>query len=1040
MPRKNRKMNLVEWAMHYRQIIILLTCCLMGFGIFGLKEMNKNEAPDFTIRQGVVAAVCPGYTSAEIEEQVVKPLENYIFGYKEVKKSKTYSTSMDGMAVIMVQLNDNLNNKDEFWSKFKHGINEFKAQLPHSVLAVQVMDDFGDTSALLVTLESESKTYRELNDYADALKDRLRRIESVGRLNVYGMQNEQITVYVDNDRLSKYGFNDQLLASTLFGKGFVTTGGRVKDSDYVSPIYVSRSMNSLKDVQDMIVFATPDGTNVRLGDIARVVREYPEPDSYITNNGRKCLLLSVEMKKGKNIVAMGEEIYKQLDEFQQTLPEDVTVFKITDQCHVVDKSVTDFMRELVIAIIAVVIVVMLLMPMRVALVSASTIPITIFISLGLFYAFGIELNTITLAALLVTLGMIVDNSIVIIDNYMELIAEGQSRWNASITSAVHFFKSILSATLAISITFFPFLITMTGMASDFVSSFPWAITIILFVSLIVAELVVPFMQFAIIRKPIKSELRKNGKKPFSFLDMLQRSYNWLIAKCFDHPRIVLTIGGLSVIAGMYMMMQLPQRLLPDAERDQFAVEITLPTGTAIDKTAAVADSLEHILRADKRVVSVASFVGCSSPRFQATYAPQLGGTNYAQFIVNTTGNDATVAILDEYTPKYRAAFPEAQVKFKQLAYSEAAYPIEVRLSNDNIEQLQADADEIVDIMRQQPELNLVHTNFGEPLTTARVQIDEDAASRLGLSNAGIETALALRYGPGVTVGTVWENDYDINVVLKSNRSDSATVDNLSNEMIPVAGGISSVPLRQIANVQPVSSTGQIVRRNGVPTITILADVERGYNTVRQTAKVAELVENAQLSPDTSIAYGGECEENEEQVPHIVGAVLISVVIIFFILVWHFKSILTATLLLGCLTLCLLGTALGIMIQGVDLGLSAVLGLISLMGIIVRNGIIMIDYAEELRANENMNVRDAIFHSAQRRMRPIFLTSAAASMGVIPMVLHGTTLTMPMGTVIFYGTIVTMLFILTIIPIAYWKIMERSEKKRLRRLQPAMSTK
>jgi multidrug efflux pump subunit AcrB len=1021
MAQKKKKYNLVEWAMHYRQIVILLVCSLMAYGIYGLSKMNKNETPDFTIRQGIVAAAAPGYTAEEMEEQIAKPLENYIFSYKEVKKEKTYSTCMDGMVVIQVQLNDNLNNKDEFWSKFKHGINEFKSQLPKSVLGVQVVDDFGDTSALLITLESESKTYRELDDYADDLKDRLRRIESVGRMNVYGMQNEQISIYVDNDRLEQYGFNDQLLATTLLGKGFVTTGGRVKDTQQVSPIYVSRSMNSLRDVQEMIIFTTPDGTTVRLKDVARVVREYPTPDSYIKNNGKKCLLLSVEMKKGQNIVKMGEDIYAQLDEFQKTLPDDVTVFKITDQCHVVDKSVTDFLREIVIAIIAVVVVVMLLLPLRVALVAASTIPITIAVSLGLFYGFNVELNIITLAALLVTLGMIVDNSIVIIDNYMELIADGMSRWHASVSSAVHFFKSIFSATLAISITFFPIILTLTGMSRDFVLTFPWAITIILFVSLLVAELLVPFLQYWFIKKPIKSELPKDGKKRFSFLDLLQKSYDKLIDLCFAWPKTTLAVGVLSVLAGMLMMSALPQRLLPDAERDQFAVEISLPSGTALEKTAAVADSLEHILRSDSRVVSVASFIGCSSPRFQSTYAPQLGGTNYAQFIVNTTGNDATVAVLNEYAPRYRNAFPEANVKFKQLVYSEATYPIEIRLSSTNIEQLRRDADTLMNRLRRLPELNLVQTNFKEPLPAAKIEIDEEASTRLGLSNAAIETTLALRYGPGLNVGTAWEDDYDIPVVMKSNRADKADFDNLKNEMMPVAGGLSNVPLRQIAKVTPTLTNGQIVRRNGVPTITVQADVARGVNIFNETAKVRSIVNSTELGRDVSVAYGGEIEENEEQTPHIIASVVIAIIIIFFILVWHFKNVSTATLLLLSLTLCLFGTAIGVKLQGVDFGITAVLGLISLMGIIVRNGIIMIDYAEELRQVEGLDVRAAIHHSAKRRMRPIFLTSAAASMGVLPMVLHGSTLNMPMGTVIFYGTLITMFFILTIIPIAYCAI-------------------
>lgn len=451
-----KKRGIVEWAMHYRQIVILVTCCLVAFGIYSLPEMQKNEFPDFTIRQGMVVAVAPGNTVEEMVEQVTKPLEDYIFTYKEVKKEKTFSTTRDGMAFIQVELNDDLNNKDEFWSKFKHGVATFNSQLPSNVVAIQVMDDFGDTSALLITMESKDKTYRELHDYMDELKDRLRRIKSVGRLTVSGERKEQISVYLDLARLSQYGLNEQTLAATLFTKGFVTSGGRIQTPDYVLPIHVEQSFNTLYDVEQQIVYNDPSGNNVRLKDVARVVKEYPHADSYITSNGTKCILLSVEMKKGQNIVQMGEEVDRVLTAFKSELPSEVNMYRITDQARVVGDSVNTFLRELLIAIGAVVIVVMLLLPLKVALVAASTIPITIFISLGLFYAFGIELNTVTLAALIVTLGMIVDNSIVIIDSYLEKLGEGMSRWHASIQSATHFFKSIFSATLAISITFFPF--------------------------------------------------------------------------------------------------------------------------------------------------------------------------------------------------------------------------------------------------------------------------------------------------------------------------------------------------------------------------------------------------------------------------------------------------------------------------------------------------------------------------------------------------------------------------------------------------------
>ena len=531
------KRNAIEWAMHYKQIIILIVCCLIAFGIYSLPNMRKNEFPDFTIRQGLVIAVAPGNTAEEMVEQVAKPLEEYIFTYKEVKKAKTFSRSRDGITYIQVELNDDLTNKDEFWSKFKHGVSQFKAQLPSNVLAVIVQDDFGDTSALLITMESEEKTYRELNDYMDDLQDRLRRIPSVGRMSVSGLQKEQISVYLDNAKLSKYGLNDQMIAATLFQKGFTTSGGRVKSDEYVQPVYVAKSLNTVYDVQQQIVYTDPQGNNIRLKDVARVVKEYPKADSYITNNGKKCLLLSIEMKKGQNIVAMGDEVNEVVNEYQKELPSEVNIFRITDQSQVVGDSIDNFLHELIIAIIAVVIVVMLLLPIRVALVAASTIPITIFISLGLFYAFGIELNTVTLAALIVTLGMIVDNSIVIIDNYLEKIGEGMSRWHASIESTTHFFKSILSATLAISITFFPFLFTTTGMIHDFVLSFPWSILIVLGISLLVATLLVPFMQFWFIRKPMKKK-----EKGFSFLDALQSYYNKLIAFCFRWPKATLAVG------------------------------------------------------------------------------------------------------------------------------------------------------------------------------------------------------------------------------------------------------------------------------------------------------------------------------------------------------------------------------------------------------------------------------------------------------------------------------------------------------------------
>ena len=1022
----NKKRNIVEWAMHYRQIIIMVVCCLVAFGIYSLPNMRKNEFPDFTIRQGIVVAVAPGNTAEEMEQQVTKPLENYIFSYKEVKKEKTYSMSRDGIVYIQVQLNDELNNKDEFWSKFKHGVQSFKSELPQNVMAVVVQDDFGDTSSLLITMESEEKTYRELSDYMDKLQDRLRSIYSVGRMTVSGLQQEQISVVLDNDRLAKYGLSDQVVAATLFQKGFTTTGGRIKTPTYTMPIHVGKSLNNVYDIEQQIVYSSPSGVNVRLKDIATVKREYPEAESKITNNGKKCILLSVEMKKGQNIVKMGEAIDEQMAEFQKTLPKDVSIYRITDQSKVVNDSVLNFLHELVIAIVAVVIVVMLLLPMRVALVAASTIPISIFISLGLYNAFGLELNTVTLAALIVTLGMIVDNSIVIIDNYLEQIGEGKSRWHASIASTTHFFKSIFSATCAISITFFPFLITCVGQTHDFLSAFPWAVTIVLGVSLLVATLLVPFMQFFFIRKPLKA---KTEKKAFSFLDVMQKYYDKLLSLCFAWPKTTLGIGLASIALGMVMMSRLPQQTMPYAERNQFAVEIYMPTGTSLQKTSTVADSLEHILRRDKRIVSVTSFKGCGSPRFHTAYAPQIAGSNYAQFVVNTTDEKATVAVLDEYSDKYAAYFPEANIKFKQLSYNEATCPVEIRLSNDDEQQMMVDADKVTKTLRTVPELQLVRTNFNEPQATTTIRLKEDEAARLGVTNIQVEATLAMRYGSGMGIANVWEGDKPVPVILMSTRSNQASTDHLADEQIPVMGGLKTVPLRQIADIVPTTQYGQMVRRNGVPTITVMAETRRGVNAMAATAKVQEKMKDVKLSPDTKVVYGGDLENSTETMGPTMTALAVAAVMIFFILMAHFRKIKLAGIVFGSMLLSIFGACVGLNVQALPFGVTCVMGLVALMGIIVRNGIIMFDYAEELQETERMNARDAIWHSASRRMRPIFLTSAAASMGVIPMILGGSGLWMPMGTVICYGTLISMFCILTVMPVTYLLVFEGTEKKR-----------
>ncbi|MBD5361968.1 MAG: efflux RND transporter permease subunit [Bacteroides sp.] len=1020
--------GIVVAGLKYRRIVILLSVVLIAFGIYALIKMDKNEFPSFTIREGVVAAVYPGATPEQMEQEVLKPLEDYVFSYKEVNKKKTYSQCTDGMVMIFVELDDNIQDATPFWNEFKLGMDAVKLKLPSGVLAVETISNFGDTSSLLITMQSDQKTYRELGQYMDDLRDRLRTIESVGTMDVYGKQGEQIAVTIDPEKLTHYALNEKTLGALLLSKGFQTTGGSLRSENYTQPIHVDRSINSVYDLEQMIIMSLPGGSVVRLGDVATVKKEYADPTSYITNNGTKCILLSVQMKDGYNIVQMGREVNKQLAAFNAEIPSDVSLFKITDQPEVVNSSVDDFLRELVIAIVAVVVVIMLLLPFKVALIAASTIPIAIFISLGLFYMFGIELNTVTLACLILSLGMIVDNSVVIIDDYVELISEGMDHKSATLRSGTEFLKAIFSATLAISITFFPFLLTMTGMFRDFLTDFPWALTIILMVSLIVAELLVPFLQYKLIKQPIykqEQEAIASGKKKFSFFVSLQKVYNKLITVCFNYPRTTLVVSLVVTIGGILLFVTRPVKLMPIAERNQFAVEIFLPTGTSVNRTSEVADSLEAILAKDERVVSIASFHGCSSPRFQATYAPQVGGPNFAQFIVNTKSDEATIEVLNEYTDAYESYFPDAIVRFKQLSYSNAAYPIEIRISGRDFTQLQQVSDSIMARMRQVDGLRCVRSSLDNPLVAAEVVPNAVKASRLGQTNLGVEATLAMRYSTGVPVATVWEGDYGIPVVLKTPTSDESTAADLLDEPMPVALGATSAPLRQFADVEPQWNHGQLSHRNGIPEISIMAEVQRNVNVIDRTMAVMDAIDSMDIPDGVIITRGGDWDNTMTIMPQILEALVIAVVIIFFIILFHYAQINTALLMVLSLLLCIPGAGIGMLIQGVNISLTCVLGIVSLMGILVRNAIVLLDYAEELR-NQGETLRDAIFKASQRRMRPIFLTSAAATMGVVPMVIGGSALWQPMGVVIFYGTPITMIFILTTIPVAYWKMKARQK--------------
>jgi len=1038
MYKKNKSLGIVEFCMHYYKLVLLITVAMVGIGIYAILNMPKQEFPPITIRQGMIVGVYPGATSAQVEEQIAKPLEKFLFTYKEINKDKTYTMSQDGICYAMVELNDNINDRDPVWSKIKLGINnELKPTLSPGVLAVIVNDNFGDTSALLISLQSKEKTYRELENYLDLLEGKLRRIKSVSNLRRYGLQKERIGVYINRQKLNSFKISYLQVMTALQMKGLTTVSGSVDGESENLPIHVTSSMDTEQNIANQIILSLPGQQTVRLKDIATIKREYPTPDSYIQNNDTPCILLSLEMTEGNNIVEYGNQVDEVLKEFKTTLPTSVQMERIADSPKVVRNSVTSFIRDLFTSIAVVIFVMMLLFPFRSALVSATSIPISIFITLAIMYFSHIPLNTVTLAALIVVLGMIVDNSIIVIDAYVANLDKGMSRWHAAVYSAREYAWSIFLATVCICSIFYPLRLTFTGLFRDFIEDFPNTMTISLMTSFVVAMLLIPFLEFILIKKGLvaraKEREAKGKKKRKSILNYVEEAYVWVLTRCFKAPVLSLLVGALVIGGGAWMMYDLPKRMLPYADRDQFAVEIFLPKGSTLDQTKEVCDSLSHILLRDSRVKSITKFVGTSSPRFQTTYAPNIPGKNYGQFIVNTTSIEDDQDMLAEYTDKYEQYFPNAFCHFKELEYQKVAVPIEVRYYGDNIDSIMNCADTLIAHMHDIPELTWIHTNFETLRPTLEVKLDPVKTGRLGLTKASAEFQL-MAMQEGISAGTLWEGDYPLDIHVEQQKQGKETVDDLTDSYLTTNMPSIRVPLRQVAEIKPAWEYSQIVRRNGVRTVSVLANLKFHSDQNKAFAKVLKLHEKyvAPTMPQgVKMEIGGTIEDDNEIIPPIVKGISIAVLIIFTMLLINFKKISLALASLSSILLCILGAAIGLKIFGLHFGITSILGLISLMGCIVRNAILIFEHAEDKRINERMSARDAAFDAGKRRMLPIFLTSATTGVGVIPMILSHSSLWMPMGVVICFGTFFSMVLCVILLPLIYTVIFKNEKIKKMK---------
>lgn len=1011
-----KKFTLLEILLRYKQVLFIFTIAAVLVGIIALLEMPRDEYPTFNVPTGIIIGTFPGASSQQVEEQLTTKVENYLFQYKSVNRQKTYSVSKENVMVIYVEVSDKEKDIEGFWVKLRHGLNELKGQLPSGVMSLTADNDFGNTSALLLAVQSDTKSYKELENYIKLFENDVRKVPSVSQVKHFGLQKEQISIYADDAKMTNYGIKPMQIFTSLKLQSTINYAGEMNDGKLIHPIHIPSNFKSEEDIANQIVYSDPLGNVVRLRDVAKIVREYDELDSYVRVNGKKCLIVSLEMKSGENVVKFGKDVGIAVEKFSQSLPEDIKIITISNIPETVSKAIANFLKEFLIALLAVILVTVLLLPMRVARIAALAIPTSIFIAIGMMWVNGMDLQTVSLAGLIIVLGITVDDAIVIVDNYIEKLDRGMTPFDAGTKSVTQLFSSVLSATLIIIACFLPMPLFLSGTGGDFIRSLPITITYALLISLLLSVSIIPLLSYKYIKTGIKHVSAKKQKS--TFLDKLQSFYDKQLDRAFKRKKLIVIIGLSSFICGIIILAVTPRQSFPKVERNQFAIEVFLPSGNSLQQTDSVMTDLESIIRKDSRIKVVTSFVGTSSPRFHTLYAPNFPARNYGQMVVLTESNEATEKLLDEYSKKLKGHYPVAEIKWKQLAFEIFKAPIEIRISGDSIQTIKQVANNVADIVRRFEGTEFIHTDYEQPLQTADLIVKKDEAARLGYSNSLL--AYSLMIGTkGFPVSTIWEGDYPVDVKLKIDKKTKSSPDDIMNQYATSPFLISSVPVRQLVDLKPGWSEGAIIRRNGIRTITVLAEIERGIYATTVFNKIKPLVDKLRPPLGVSIEYGGDYEMTNENITPFYYSLAVSIVIIFLILMFQFRNIKTSLLIMATLPLSVFGAAFGVFVMGYPFSTTAFIGLIGLFGIVVRNGVIFISYAEELRHEHGHSLADAAISAGKRRMRPIFLTSAAAAVGVIPMIVSRSSLWGPLGSVICFGLLFALALSLLVLPVLYY---------------------
>lgn len=1023
-------MNLTRLTLNNSRITLIAILVIAAIGVGNYFELERDSMPPYTIRLASVVTQFPGADPHTMETLVSEPLEEVIREMPEVKTIT--SESRPGLSVITVELITAVGEKDlqPAWTTMRNKVEDVKPQLPQGVFGPFIQDeDIGTVFGIILGVTGDGVSYSTLEDYSKEIRDELLLLRDAEKIKYGGIQEERIFITFDDKQLTSYGLDAASLQQIISTTNILTPGGEITMGRQQIVLEPSGSFESLSDLKKVLI-PTPDGTVIYLEDITtRIYRDYVTPREKIVQiNGKPAIALFISLKDGANIVRLGEEVDETVKNINERLPLGVEIVRSASQDHVVESQVNDFLVNLMQSILIVLAIMLLFLGLRTGSLVAALIPMVILTSFFFLGLLGLGFNKVSLAALIISLGLLVDNGIVVSESILVNMRRGLSAFEASVYSGKVLMIPLLISSLTTSAAFLPFALARTPMG-EISSQLFWVVSTTLLASWLLAFTFIPLLAVLIIK--IKAG---SSKKNFTErnMDKLLFWYNKLLFRVLKKPFLFLGFTlGLFILA-LSLIQFLPFQLVPDSDRNLVTVDIKFPSGTRIEYTEQAVEDIGNYIKDnllvdpktkkdEPGVLDFSSFIGEGPEPYDLGYFKDEANSSYAHMLLNTTGdrdNDYIIAKVDSFCFNH---IPDADIRVNRLSGAGASgTPVEIRLSGSDPEKLALIAEEVKEKLHTIEGARNISDDWGPKIKKLVVDIHPDRAQRAGLTN--MEIARALHSGfTGIKAGDFFAHDSQIPIILKNEYDDDHNIESVRAFNIYSQTLDQHVPLAQVAAVNVEWQFGRVIRKDHKRTMTVGTHLDLGYTASDIFEAIGPWLDQQKETwgQGYNFELGGEDEDRSENLGAIFQNLPLAFFIIVLLLVLQFNSIRKATIIVLSIPLGMIGVVAGWFIGGTFVSFFGVLGVIALAGIVVNNAIIMIDRIDvEIAEDPDIDRRDAIMKAAGNRFRPVILTALTTSMGVLPLWLSGDLLWEPLTLAIIFGLFFATMITLLFVPVLY----------------------